>query len=589
MLERLKDFMKQGKAPAAAAAAPDPTNMIPSMVSQPTPAMVADTTATPTFSGGDARAPDAVERAEHASAPAGLEQRARADNPKDEKLFEGLSDRFDVLERLGDGTFSNVHRARDVETGREVAVKIVRKFEMAKDASERLNPEFRRRNPVTDRANVLKEVQIMRSMDHPSIVRLISFSESDEHYYLVLELLNGGELFEQIVKLTYLSEQLARHVILQVAEGIRYMHEERGVVHRDIKPENLLFEALPIKPSPTPAPRHPYDEDKMDEGVFTPGIGGGGIGRVKIADFGLSKVVWEDNTKTPCGTVGYAAPEIVRDEIYSKSVDMWALGCVLYTLLCGFPPFYDESINVLTDKVARADYTFLSPWWDDISDSAKDLINHLLCVDPDDRYTIDEFLAHEWCRAGSDTPAAEPKQTSTIPQDDVKVEQRDSPLLASLSHHEQLTKDPLVSPHDSIRMRHAFDVTYAVHRTEEENRHRRNAQPRHSAIKRNAARTVAHVSLNPSDNLDSQVEKTRRRYGDKVANEVAERCIPYALNNDHSPQTSSSAFELNMNCAAILQRRQRDHAPGHSSVGVNKAQHQRKAGQVPMMATNSHV
>ena len=107
----------------------------------------------------------------------------------------------------------------------------------------------------------------------------------------------------------------------------------------------------------------------MDEGKFTPGVGGGEIGRVKIADFGLSKIVWDSQTMTPCGTVGYTAPEIVKDERYSKSVDMWALGCVLYTLLCGFPPFYDESINVLTEKVARGVYTFLSPWWDDISAS----------------------------------------------------------------------------------------------------------------------------------------------------------------------------------------------------------------------------
>jgi len=178
--------------------------------------------------------------------------------------------------------------------------------------------------------------------------------------------MEGGELFHQIVKLTYFSENLARHVILQVAHGIRYLHEERGVVHRDIKPENLLFDRIPIIPSKHPV-RRPYDEEKEDEGEFIPGVGGGGIGRVKIADFGLSKVVWNEETMTPCGTVGYTAPEIVKDERYSKSVDMWALGCVLYTLLCGFPPFYDESINVLTEKVARGYYTFLSPWWDDIS------------------------------------------------------------------------------------------------------------------------------------------------------------------------------------------------------------------------------
>jgi len=148
--------------------------------------------------------------------------------------------------------------------------------------------------------------------------------------------MEGGELFHQIVKLTYFSENLSRHVIGQVADSIRYLHEERGVIHRDIKPENLLFERIPVIPSKTPVNR-PYDEEKEDEGEFRAGIGGGGIGRVKIADFGLSKIVWDEQTMTPCGTVGYTAPEIVKDERYSKSVDMWALGCVLYTLLCGFP------------------------------------------------------------------------------------------------------------------------------------------------------------------------------------------------------------------------------------------------------------
>jgi serine/threonine protein kinase len=130
-----------------------------------------------------------------------------------------------------------------------------------------------------------------------------------------------------------------------------------------------LFEPIPIIPSPPGA--KPDEDDKEDEGVFQSGIGGGGIGRVKIADFGLSKVVWNEQTMTPCGTVGYTAPEIVKDERYSKSVDMWAMGCVLYTLLCGFPPFYDESIQALTEKVARGQYSFLSPWWDEISSSGK--------------------------------------------------------------------------------------------------------------------------------------------------------------------------------------------------------------------------
>lgn len=308
----------------------------------------------------------------------------------------------------------------------------------------------------------------MRGTNHPSIVKLYSFSESLEHYFLVLEVMEGGELFHQIVKLTYFSENLARHVILQVSQGIRYLHEERGVVHRDIKPENLLFERIEIIPSKLPIHR-PYDEEKEDEGEFIPGVGGGGIGRVKIADFGLSKVVWNEETMTPCGTVGYTAPEIVKDERYSKSVDMWALGCVLYTLLCGFPPFYDESINVLTEKVARGYYTFLSPWWDDISHSAKDLITHLLCVDPAQRYTIDEFLAHPWCTAA---PAPPPPPTPFI-YGDLKAplsgRPLDSPLLsAARGGRAHEGRSPGIAT-----LKEAFDITYAVHRMEEEGARRR--------------------------------------------------------------------------------------------------------------------
>lgn len=237
----------------------------------------------------------------------------------------------------------------------------------------------------------------MRQLKHKNIVELLDFIESPEFYYIVLELIPGGELFHQIVRLTYFSEDLSRHVIIQVAEAIRYLHEEAGVVHRDIKPENLLFYPAPFIPSKVKQVRAGEDaENKQDEGIFIPGVGSGGIGVIKLADFGLSKIIWDSKTMTPCGTVGYTAPEIVNDQRYSKSVDMWALGCVLYTILCGFPPFYDESIKALTEKVARGEYTFLSPWWDEISKGAKDLVSHLLTVDPERRYTIDQFLNHPW-------------------------------------------------------------------------------------------------------------------------------------------------------------------------------------------------
>ncbi|TIA92496.1 hypothetical protein E3P99_00608, partial [Wallemia hederae] len=352
--------------------------------------------------------------------------------------YPGL-EQYEIIEKMGDGAFSNVYKALDTRTHQKVAIKVVRKFELSSH----------------QRANILKEVQIMRAIRHTNIIKLLTFIDSKEYYHLVLELCEGGELFHQIVKLTYFSEELARHVITQVADGIRYLHNEAGVVHRDIKPENILFDRIEIFPSKAPQ-KKPFDEDKMDEGEYRPGIGGGEIGKVKIADFGLSKVVWDQQTMTPCGTVGYTAPEIVKDERYSQSVDMWALGCVLYTILCGFPPFYDESIQVLTEKVARAQFTFLSPWWDGISDSSKDLISHLLCVDPRKRYNIDDFFAHPWMQ-GSSTGKAEAKRPPPTPLD--------SPMFSAMGGNRKAMPSPGVA-----QLKEAFDVTYAVHRAEEEGR-----------------------------------------------------------------------------------------------------------------------
>lgn len=330
----------------------------------------------------------------------------------------------------------------------------------------------------------------MRNLDHPNIVKLVDFSESRQYYYIILELCPGGELFHQIVRLTYFSEDLSRHVILQVAKAIEYLHETSGVVHRDIKPENLLFYPIPHVPSVNPKPRQPGDEEKEDEGEFTAGLGSGGIGTIKIADFGLSKVIWDSQTMTPCGTVGYTAPEIVKDERYSKSVDMWAMGCVLYTLLCGFPPFYDESIQVLTEKVARGQYTFLSPWWDDISKSAQDLISHLLTVDPEKRYTIKEFLAHPWIReTDEETTAAADAPPLATPLGPVR--QRGShmdPMGADQAPYQPSSSRILDVPSagtdrrmdfrspGAFNLREVFDVGYAVHRQEEEGKRRRHVR-----------------------------------------------------------------------------------------------------------------
>ncbi|KAI8080828.1 kinase-like domain-containing protein [Gilbertella persicaria] len=410
-------------------------------------------------------------------------------------LYPGL-ERFELIRKLGDGAFSNVFEARDLKTGKKVALKVAQKSNSAdKDNGQRhLHSNVIKKPRATERANIIKEVQIMRNIRHPNIVQLLHFSESQDNYFLALDLCEGGELFHRIVKLTYFSEDLSRHVITQLASAVRYLHEECGVVHRDIKPENILFDPIPIIPSKRRVYR-PTDniETKEDEGEFIPGIGGGGIGRIKLADFGLSKVIWNSQTFTPCGTVGYTAPEIVCDKTYSKSVDMWAIGCVLYTILCGFPPFYDESIPVLTEKVAKGQYTFLSPWWDTMSDSVKDLISHLLCVDVRKRYTIDQFFNHPWItqeslvhiqnRFATLNPKNQQKQYAY----NNRFEQQEQQELENIANKAVKSKEltpPLIEQDDELMadddnnmayttpdtntLRGIFDVTYAVQRMGEE-------------------------------------------------------------------------------------------------------------------------
>jgi hypothetical protein len=292
-------------------------------------------------------------------------------------------------------------------------------------------------------------------------------------------------------------------------------------ISSDIKPENLLFYPIPFIPTKTPKLRGPDEEDKADEGEYVLGVGAGGIGEIKIADFGLSKVIWDSQTMTPCGTVGYTAPEIVKDERYSKSVDMWALGCVLYTLLCGFPPFYDESIQVLTEKVAKGQYTFLSPWWDDISKPAQDLVSHLLTVDPEKRYSIEQFLQHPWIRQSDEathaaadapplaTPAYQRNAQFGFPS--AGVDQ----VTATPNHNASLNPSILDSPGagrradfrspGAVNLREVFDVSYAVHRQEEEGKRRKNFPQGY--------RGAAGVNgLNPLDENDYDEESHDGQY-----------------------------------------------------------------------------
>ncbi|KAH3676004.1 hypothetical protein WICMUC_002300 [Wickerhamomyces mucosus] len=356
-----------------------------------------------------------------------------------------LNPRYTIISRIGEGAFSKVYKSHDNQLNITVAIKIIEKSKMS--------------NSQID--SILKEISIMRRLDHPNVVKLHNFINTKTHTFLVIEYISGGELFNQIIKYTYFSEELARHIIIQVVKAVDYLHSEVGVVHRDIKPENLLFEFIPFIPSKVPKSRKSDDANKLDEGEFI--NGSASVGTIKLADFGLSKILWDSNTKTPCGTASYTAPEIVKDESYSKSVDMWAIGCVLYTLLCGFPPFYNTDPKVLTLKVSKGDYTFLSPWWDEISKEAKDLVSHLLTVDPMKRFTPDDVLNHPWILKNSKptTPAPDAPLYKTKNNDSIlKFED----TIPNIQHNNiSYSKDKLSPRAEALKF--AFDTGISVQRT----------------------------------------------------------------------------------------------------------------------------
>lgn len=251
---------------------------------------------------------------------------------------------------------------------------------------------------------------------------------------------------------------------------------------------------------------------------------------------------------TPCGTVGYTAPEIVKDERYSKSVDMWALGCVLYTLLCGFPPFYDESIQTLTEKVARGQYTFLSPWWDDISKSAQDLISHLLTVDPEKRYDIKQFLNHPWIRKSTEatTAAADAPPIATPRVEPAKVTDQANYAYLDATPGGNRRMD-FRSP-GAVNLREVFDVGYAVHRQEEEGKRRKNFAQGYRG---------SGAPLNSLNALDEDEEFLSDEDGHSAPYDPKHANPPAKLPKSHAADVSSVETKMRNTSLSAQQGRQK--------------------------------
>jgi len=227
-----------------------------------------------------------------------------------------------------------------------VAIKCINKKNLKKDELQLLT----------------REINIMQKLRHKSIIQLIDIFETPNDLFLVLELVYGGELLDQILERGSYSESDAANLIRQVLEGIAYMHRH-GVVHRDLKPENLLCASANV---------------------------------IKIADFGLSKDVESGNLQNSCGTPSYVDPEVLLGGQYDNEVDIWSIGVITYVLLCGFTPFYGDNQRQLFERILHAKFDFPSPEWDDVSATAKDFVSKLLVVNPADRLSAEQAQTHPW-------------------------------------------------------------------------------------------------------------------------------------------------------------------------------------------------
>ncbi|RKO99416.1 hypothetical protein CXG81DRAFT_30214 [Caulochytrium protostelioides] len=260
-----------------------------------------------------------------------------------------LASKYDIGDTLGVGAFSEVKLATNKHTGERYAIKII-------DRAKCKGKE----------SMIDTEIKILQQVRHDNIIQLHELYKEENRIYLVMELVTGGELFDDIVGRGKYGERDAANLVHKILKAIDYLHC-LGIAHRDLKPENLLL------------------SDKS----ATP--------KVMISDFGLSKIFNDEEvTKTACGTPGYVAPEVLKRQGYGREVDLWSIGVITYIFLCGYPPFYHTNNVVLFKQIMSGKFEFDRPWWDSISDAAKDFIRHLLVLDPQQRYTAREALAHPW-------------------------------------------------------------------------------------------------------------------------------------------------------------------------------------------------
>ncbi|CAG8189472.1 unnamed protein product [Penicillium salamii] len=250
---------------------------------------------------------------------------------------------------LGAGTYGIVREAESTD-GEKVAVKIILK-----------------KNVRGNENMVYDELEMLQSLQHPHIVSFVDWFESKDKFYIVTQLATGGELFDRICEYGKFTEKDASQTIRQVLEAVNYLHK-RNIVHRDLKPENLLY------------------------------LTRAADSQLVLADFGIAKMLHSPSEvlTSMAGSFGYAAPEVMLKQGHGKAVDMWSLGVITYTLLCGYSPFRSENLTDLIEECRTGRIIFHERYWRDVSQDAKDFILTMLNADPAKRVTSDEALKHEW-------------------------------------------------------------------------------------------------------------------------------------------------------------------------------------------------
>ena len=253
---------------------------------------------------------------------------------------------------------------------------VVRLGTLISDSSKKFAIKTIDKHKIKKELHLLKrELEILKTLDHPNIVKFYETYQDENYFHLVMEYLSGGELLDRLIKNGFVPEEETKVLMLKIFSAIHYLHD-RGITHRDLKPENFLFS----------------DKKKDSE--------------IKIIDFGLSKqfdIALEEanttkNLKTIVGTAFYVAPEVLQGK-YDYRCDNWSLGVIAYTLLCGNPPFFGENNKEIFSKVVKGKFQFVLSEWRNISRDAQDFIVKLLCVNVDKRFTAAQALNHAWLRS----------------------------------------------------------------------------------------------------------------------------------------------------------------------------------------------